>query len=385
MKEFRIERETLYNEVWTEPITKLSPKYGISDVGLIKICKKLGIPMPGRGHWAKKRPPQRPPLPAKHSGPSYVIHRVTEQQEIIKSMPKEDPEEITALIAHENDPKNKVTVAERLFNPHPFVQETKLALEEQKADKYGRLYHNKAKYLNLNVTKTSLPRSLRIMDALIKALEKRQMKVTMAKEGTTVTVMGQSIAIKLEEPTRQRQRELTPKEQQALREGGYVYDRHVFDPSGQLILRIDEWIVAPRKEWKDGKTTKIEDCLNEFIIGLIRMSHRKKLRQIADEQARMERLKWENERHEKLRIIDEEKKKLKGLEQEIELWQKSRQIRAYVEAVRQWGIEKRGTIDPESKLAQWIEWATIHADRFDPLTDSPPHILDEEPKLRGNW
>lgn len=108
MKEFRIERETLYNEVWSEPITKISKKYEISDVGLIKICKRLGIPMPGRGHWAKTHPPQRPPLPAKHSGPSSVIHRVTAQQEIIKSMQKEDPEEISALIAYEEDPAHRV-------------------------------------------------------------------------------------------------------------------------------------------------------------------------------------------------------------------------------------------------------------------------------------
>lgn len=29
------------------------PRYGLSDVGLVKICKKLGIPVPGRGYWAK--------------------------------------------------------------------------------------------------------------------------------------------------------------------------------------------------------------------------------------------------------------------------------------------------------------------------------------------
>lgn len=29
------------------------PRYGPSDVGLVKICKKLGIPVPPRGYWAK--------------------------------------------------------------------------------------------------------------------------------------------------------------------------------------------------------------------------------------------------------------------------------------------------------------------------------------------
>ena len=35
-------------------MAKLAQKYGISDVGLAKVCLKLAIPVPGRGYWAKK-------------------------------------------------------------------------------------------------------------------------------------------------------------------------------------------------------------------------------------------------------------------------------------------------------------------------------------------
>lgn len=80
MKAFHIEREKLYEEVWSEPITALAKKYESSDVGLIKICKKMGIPIPGRGHWSKKHPPKRPPLPINHSGPSSVAHRVLQRR-----------------------------------------------------------------------------------------------------------------------------------------------------------------------------------------------------------------------------------------------------------------------------------------------------------------
>ena len=47
-------REELYTEVWKEPMVKVSARYGISDVALAKVCRKLSIPVPGRGHWAKK-------------------------------------------------------------------------------------------------------------------------------------------------------------------------------------------------------------------------------------------------------------------------------------------------------------------------------------------
>ena len=47
-------RDELYGEVWSTPMKTLAAKYGISDVGLAKVCRKLMIPLPGRGHWAKK-------------------------------------------------------------------------------------------------------------------------------------------------------------------------------------------------------------------------------------------------------------------------------------------------------------------------------------------
>ena len=47
------ERTELYEEVWNEPITQVAPRYNLSDTGLRKQCKKLGIPVPPRGYWKK--------------------------------------------------------------------------------------------------------------------------------------------------------------------------------------------------------------------------------------------------------------------------------------------------------------------------------------------
>lgn len=47
-------RDELYKDVWETPMWTLATKYGISDVGLAKVCRKLMIPLPGRGYWAKK-------------------------------------------------------------------------------------------------------------------------------------------------------------------------------------------------------------------------------------------------------------------------------------------------------------------------------------------
>lgn len=47
-------REELYEKAWSKPIQQLAKEYGISDVGLAKVCRKLAVPIPGRGYWAKK-------------------------------------------------------------------------------------------------------------------------------------------------------------------------------------------------------------------------------------------------------------------------------------------------------------------------------------------
>jgi len=63
----KYDRNVLYDEVWAQPMWTLANKYGISDVGLAKTCRKLGVPLPGLGYWAKKsagkKVPKRPPLP----------------------------------------------------------------------------------------------------------------------------------------------------------------------------------------------------------------------------------------------------------------------------------------------------------------------------------
>jgi len=63
----RFNREKLYEQVWSQPIWKLAPEYGVSDVALAKTCRKLQIPLPGKGYWAKaavgKCIKSRPPLP----------------------------------------------------------------------------------------------------------------------------------------------------------------------------------------------------------------------------------------------------------------------------------------------------------------------------------
>jgi hypothetical protein len=48
-----LSRQDLYELAWSKPMVELAQDFGISDVALAKRLRKLGIPVPGRGYWAR--------------------------------------------------------------------------------------------------------------------------------------------------------------------------------------------------------------------------------------------------------------------------------------------------------------------------------------------
>jgi hypothetical protein len=87
-----LESAELHEKVWQFPLSKLAAEYGISDVGLAKVCRKLEIPLPGLGHWtgiAGGHTIARPPLPAMENAP--VLIRQTREPET-PILPEDIPE-----------------------------------------------------------------------------------------------------------------------------------------------------------------------------------------------------------------------------------------------------------------------------------------------------
>ncbi|WP_353151908.1 hypothetical protein [Pollutimonas bauzanensis] len=66
-----ISREQLYDAVWSKPATHLAAQYGVSDSFLARVCKRLRVPRPNPGYWAKLavgKAPSKPGLPAAEPG-----------------------------------------------------------------------------------------------------------------------------------------------------------------------------------------------------------------------------------------------------------------------------------------------------------------------------
>ena len=75
-REVRLDRAALFELVWSKPVMKLATEWGLSDRGLGKACRRLKIPVPPRGHWARVQVGQRrrrPRLPALKPGEAEEI------------------------------------------------------------------------------------------------------------------------------------------------------------------------------------------------------------------------------------------------------------------------------------------------------------------------
>jgi hypothetical protein len=62
----KYDRNKLYDQVWAEPALTVAKGYGFSSVWLGKVCRRLKIPVPPRGYWARVRSVgkgKKPPLP----------------------------------------------------------------------------------------------------------------------------------------------------------------------------------------------------------------------------------------------------------------------------------------------------------------------------------
>ena len=52
---FFLSREALYIKVWETPTVKLAKEFGVSDVAIGKMCKRLDVPKPPLGYWRESK------------------------------------------------------------------------------------------------------------------------------------------------------------------------------------------------------------------------------------------------------------------------------------------------------------------------------------------
>lgn len=360
----RVERSVLYQQVWAEAMVNVAKKYSISDVALAKICRKLNIPVPGRGYWRRKhtgkRVPPQPPLPSLPSGaPTAATIR--------SPLPKPTSEPASAAVQKQvaYEAEHPIEVPDRISRVHPLLTDLSSALKTASADHYGALMSCEAKQFNLRVSKETARRAVRILHAFITATFQRGFTPAAGSDKKTfsVTVLGESLEIALEERFKQvphvptRQPSATP----------WYTPRFDYESTGQLSLRIKSiWGGEVRKVWRDTKTARLEEVLNDVMVGLVKAAEAQRIATLERDRQRQE---WEAER--KRKELEEQRRqeelaRRQALEAESAKWAKAIEIRGYVAALRT-AAEQQSIPSGDDRLTSWLAWAAEHADRLDPV------------------
>ena len=362
-----LKREELYEQVWTTPVVKLAKIYGLSDVAIGKICKKYFIPKPTLGYWAKvshgKIVP-RPRLPTINDERLSIV-------QIRKRPLRPDRKRPTS---RDRPTEASITVPERLTAPHVLVSNTLIQLKSNAPDRNGVIRPRAAQCLDVSVGRNNIGRAMRLMDALLKTLEKQGCRTSVAEKDrkylTCVHIFGQTIEIQIRELLDRREKQFTAAEKKEREKSSWLRDRIEYEyfPSGRLALNVLNYLDdGCRRLWSDGKKQRLENCLGSVIDGLIVAAEVEKARHLRWEQREKERLEREQERLKEEERKRKEQEKIARLENLTNSWRKSQNIREFAFAIEKAFAENNVTIGTGSELANWLHWARNYAESIDPV------------------
>ncbi|MGC8494152.1 MAG: hypothetical protein ACP5SH_20700 [Syntrophobacteraceae bacterium] len=253
-------RKELYDLVWSEPVTKLAKRFGLSNVGFAKHCRKLDVPLPPRGYWAKKQAGQTPrKTPLSEPGKDYWIE--------FHERPKDDrPPDPALQLIKSMDFKKARPVPKELSDPHELVRKAFTILGGAEPNLNGILTP-KQECLDIRISPEQLQRALRIFDTLIKAVEANGHRVEILDSETVALVDGITLPFTLFEELQRRHLEPGDHEITNWYRFGYnlFYERRF--PSGILCLevKLPRELEGHRHTWRDTDTQKLKDLLNSFI------------------------------------------------------------------------------------------------------------------------
>lgn len=306
-----IARQALFEAAWTRPLSELAADWGISDVGLRKICDRHDIPTPGRGYWTQVRAGKSFPRPKLRPAPDPRLEQVhidgrplppavvaamqaARAQPALGARPPRRPRRAAAAAsdlrpaasgtapaltpgdaptAPETPPPAPVALV--TVSPRRELAATRKALARAKADAEGFLRVAGVGVVPLRLGPASVDAALGFLEALLAEAERRGWRLVAGDGGLQFEVAGERLAVRIEEAPAKTVHTPTAKElaEKARRDrwGGDNQPWRTWDlsPSGRLALVIDEnaWS-GLRRTFSQRKGYSFLDALESVVAGL---------------------------------------------------------------------------------------------------------------------
>lgn len=362
-----LSRESLFEMVWSQPMTKLAAQFKISDVALTKICRRHEIPVPGRGFWARvaagyplKRPELR--LPSRQEleeirifGSSYarVKPEIREAERDAKAM--------------ESAADRKIIVGKRLDDLHPVAQATLQRLRKAEANDHGVVASFGPDLFSVAVSPSQVDRSIRILNAIARASTERGFSVERGKNSACLLVNGEQLEFFLSEKINREPHKETPAEAARAEREKKRWPRDLeyrpwwmpqwdYSPSGLLVLELEEqYHSGLRRIFRDGKRQQLENLLNDFLAAVVAYAAAEKARTEEHERKRREWNEQEQHRIEQQVQVERNKKRWKFLSERIQSLERAEKIDRFLQYIENTSLERNPIGESVRRLIDWAK------------------------------
>ena len=267
-----------------------------------------------------------------------------------------------------------IEVPSDLRGCHPLISQTKRVLERQKPDERSLLQSIDKGILSIRVTRNSLHRALRIMEAIINAAESHgwAVKPQNEKDGCAIVIGDDAVGIYISEKVNRF--EIPPTKPTE----GWYWKRYRYEATGLLTLEITDYVGnSMRRSWSDGKRQRLEVVLGDFVEAIAPAAEalRKRRLEWAERDRRRKEEELQRQQLER-RVIAERSRRDKLLEQS-NWYQQSIALRRLIADFRGQELPPFWT---EEARTRWLEWAQKMADRLDPFHNGyfSQHLAESE-------
>ena len=257
-----------------------------------------------------------------------------------------------------------VPVPERLGRAHPIIATTRQRLADYKGHTGMIDSRRGSGVLSMKISRSLVPRTMRIANALFTAAELRGLTVAARPDGpATIGAKGHNYLITMSEITQRRPYQHSKAEIDRCARYGYEpYPRHEDVPTGDLQLVLPQsWGHSPalRWRWRDTSRWKVEDKLGDVLDGIEARIDVDEQRRLEAERQAILRREAEERALQQARVRWFEDKRASALVEQVESWTRATQIRDWITAV---GATRP---EPDPALADWLAWADAYAKRLD--------------------
>lgn len=371
-------REKLYKEIWAEPVVKVAERYGVSDVAIHKVCRKLDIPTPPLGYWARVKAGAKltkTPLP-KSNGPSQMhgaksFEGVKEkvpsaEKDFLKLLPEEDQQQILVAAQEIAMPPEEAPIHKKIAAYRTVVKNWNKTDRKDTGAKKAKDYYYNPPFLAGLISEESLPRVYRILDALFRQVERLG---GLVEDDLSLQIQNEHVRLEIVEGQNAVPHVITRAEAQALMK--YQDEkRHDRFWASKPQIRKNDYVFNGRlrisvrtgRYFRDTDKVNVESRLGDILIEIYEEAEKLRLERLAREEEARRKAEEARQREERRNRYNEEVERTVALENAALDFETACRIRAYVKEVQK--LQGREGLD--DKTAKWIEWATKKADWLDP-------------------